>query len=80
MIFIYSMQGKEYNGSFSFDKVYGMDTAQKDIFDYSVKSIVDGNVKRPRGWWWWCGVGRITAWVAVTLNGWAGSLAELHAC
>ncbi|KAI8142851.1 kinesin heavy chain [Fennellomyces sp. T-0311] len=35
------LNGKEFKGNFSFDKIYGMNTAQKDIFDYSVKSIVD---------------------------------------
>lgn len=29
-------------GSFAFDKVFGMDTKQQDIFAYSIKSIVDG--------------------------------------
>ncbi|KAG0749195.1 hypothetical protein G6F23_001256 [Rhizopus arrhizus] len=28
-------------GRFTFDKVFGMDTTQKDVFDYSIKSVVD---------------------------------------
>ncbi|KAI9313464.1 kinesin heavy chain [Dichotomocladium elegans] len=36
-----ALKGKEFQGSFAFDRVYGMATAQQDIFDYSVKSIVD---------------------------------------
>ncbi|KAI9489113.1 kinesin heavy chain [Zychaea mexicana] len=35
------LNGKEFKGSFAFDKVYGSNTAQKDVFDYSVKTIVD---------------------------------------
>ncbi|KAJ8660276.1 kinesin heavy chain [Lichtheimia ornata] len=35
------LKGKDFQGHFAFDKVYGSDTAQKDVFDYSVKSIVD---------------------------------------
>ncbi|KAG1152332.1 hypothetical protein G6F38_000607 [Rhizopus arrhizus] len=31
----------ETTSSFTFDKVFGMDTTQKDVFDYSIKSIVD---------------------------------------
>ncbi|ORZ22383.1 kinesin heavy chain [Absidia repens] len=31
----------ESNANFAFDKVFGMDTPQKDVFDYSIKSIVD---------------------------------------
>ncbi|KAI8093477.1 kinesin heavy chain [Halteromyces radiatus] len=31
----------EFTGSFAFDKVFGMETPQKDVFDYSIKSIVD---------------------------------------
>ncbi|ORZ20530.1 kinesin heavy chain [Absidia repens] len=31
----------EFSGSFAFDKVFGMDTAQKDVFEYSIKPIVD---------------------------------------
>ncbi|RUP44910.1 kinesin heavy chain [Jimgerdemannia flammicorona] len=36
------LQGQEFQGPpFAFDKVFGMDSKQKDIFDYSIKSIVD---------------------------------------
>ncbi|KAI9315986.1 kinesin heavy chain [Dichotomocladium elegans] len=35
------LKGKDFQGSFAFDKVYGSNTPQKDVFDYSVKSIVD---------------------------------------
>ncbi|KAI8071186.1 kinesin heavy chain [Gilbertella persicaria] len=35
------LKGKEFQGSFAFDKVFGMNTAQKDVFDYSIKTIVD---------------------------------------
>ncbi|KAG2190457.1 hypothetical protein INT46_010575 [Mucor plumbeus] len=30
-----------FQGSFAFDKVFGMNTPQKDVFDYSIKTIVD---------------------------------------
>ncbi|KAI9252856.1 kinesin heavy chain [Phascolomyces articulosus] len=35
------LNGTESKSSFAFDKVYGSNTAQKEIFEYSVKSIVD---------------------------------------
>ncbi|KAI9033826.1 kinesin heavy chain [Phycomyces nitens] len=35
------MKGKETQGSFAFDKVFGMNTPQKDVFDYSIRTIVD---------------------------------------
>ncbi|CAO3592123.1 unnamed protein product [Absidia cylindrospora] len=31
----------DFSGSFAFDKVFGMDTAQKDVFEYSIKPIVN---------------------------------------
>ncbi|RUP39816.1 hypothetical protein BC936DRAFT_138334 [Jimgerdemannia flammicorona] len=38
-----ALNGQEFQGPpFAFDKVFGMDSKQKDIFDYSIKSIVDG--------------------------------------
>lgn len=36
-----SLKGKDFQGSFAFDKVFGMDTPQKDVFEYSIKTIVD---------------------------------------
>ncbi|ORY94676.1 P-loop containing nucleoside triphosphate hydrolase protein [Syncephalastrum racemosum] len=35
------LKGKEFKGNFNFDKVFGMNTPQKDVFDYSIKTIVD---------------------------------------
>jgi hypothetical protein len=35
-------QGRETQDSFAFDKVFGMETEQQEIFEYSIKSIVDG--------------------------------------
>jgi kinesin family protein 5 len=35
-------QGHDYQGGFAFDKIFGMNTKQKDVFDYSIRSIVDG--------------------------------------
>lgn len=37
-------QGKDFQGSFTFDKVFGMNTPQQDVFQYSIKSIVDGTL------------------------------------
>lgn len=36
------------SNSFAFDKVFGMNTPQKDVFDYSIKTIVDGNIGRKK--------------------------------
>lgn len=36
------IQGREFQDSFAFDKVFGMETEQQEIFEYSIKSIVDG--------------------------------------
>ncbi|CDS09931.1 Putative Kinesin heavy chain [Lichtheimia ramosa] len=36
-----ALKGKDFQGSFTFDKVFGMDTPQQDVFQYSIKSIVD---------------------------------------
>ncbi|KAF7731242.1 hypothetical protein EC973_000658 [Apophysomyces ossiformis] len=36
-----NLQGKDFQGSFAFDKVFGMNTPQKDVFEYSIKTIVD---------------------------------------
>ncbi|KAG0166018.1 hypothetical protein DFQ28_008055 [Apophysomyces sp. BC1034] len=36
-----SLKGKEANQNYSFDKVFGMETKQQEIFEYSIKSIVD---------------------------------------
>lgn len=35
------IEGKEFQGNFSFDRVFGMNTPQNDIFQYSIKPIVD---------------------------------------
>ncbi|KAL7751649.1 hypothetical protein RI367_003115 [Sorochytrium milnesiophthora] len=35
------LDGKEFNGSFTFDKVFNSDTSQSNIFNYAVKDIVD---------------------------------------
>ncbi|KAI8145084.1 kinesin heavy chain [Fennellomyces sp. T-0311] len=35
------INGQESKQSFAFDKVFGMNTKQEDIFNYSIKSIVD---------------------------------------
>ncbi|KAF7721131.1 hypothetical protein EC973_005378 [Apophysomyces ossiformis] len=36
-----AIKGKETQASFAFDKVFGSNTRQQDIFEYSIKSIVD---------------------------------------
>ncbi|KAI8059305.1 P-loop containing nucleoside triphosphate hydrolase protein [Gongronella butleri] len=36
-----SLKGKDFQGNFAFDKVFGMDTPQADVFDYSIKSTVN---------------------------------------
>ncbi|ORX44926.1 kinesin heavy chain [Hesseltinella vesiculosa] len=36
-----SLKGKDFQGSFAFDKVFGMHTPQADVFDYSIKSTVN---------------------------------------
>ncbi|KAF7727231.1 hypothetical protein EC973_007844 [Apophysomyces ossiformis] len=36
-----SLKGKEANQNYSFDKVFGMETKQQEVFEYSIKSIVD---------------------------------------
>ncbi|KAJ8663344.1 kinesin heavy chain [Lichtheimia ornata] len=36
-----ALKGKDFQGSFTFDKVFGMNTPQQDVFQYSIKSIVD---------------------------------------
>ncbi|KAI9305139.1 kinesin heavy chain [Cunninghamella echinulata] len=36
-----NLKGKDCQGNFAFDKVFGMNTPQKDVFDYSIKTIVD---------------------------------------
>ncbi|KAI8375922.1 kinesin heavy chain [Radiomyces spectabilis] len=36
-----TLQGKEAQGTYSFDKVFGSNTRQQEIFEYSIKSIVD---------------------------------------
>ncbi|KAI1849328.1 hypothetical protein JX265_012111 [Neoarthrinium moseri] len=36
-----SLNSAEASGSFTFDRVFGMDTKQADIFDYSIRSTVD---------------------------------------
>ncbi|KAI7872873.1 kinesin heavy chain [Spinellus fusiger] len=35
------LKGKEVQGTFAFDKVFGSNTPQKDVFDYSIRTIVD---------------------------------------
>ena len=35
-------QSKEYPGTFTFDRVFNSDSKQKDVFDYSISTIVDG--------------------------------------
>ncbi|CAM0140943.1 unnamed protein product [Umbelopsis sp. WA50703] len=35
------LKGRETQDSFAFDKVFGMETEQQEIFEYSIKSIVD---------------------------------------
>ncbi|KAI9011942.1 P-loop containing nucleoside triphosphate hydrolase protein [Phycomyces nitens] len=35
------LKGKESSPTFAFDKVFGTNTPQKDVFDYSIKTIVD---------------------------------------
>ncbi|KAI8583484.1 hypothetical protein K450DRAFT_221443 [Umbelopsis ramanniana AG] len=35
------LKGREAQDSFAFDKVFGMETEQQEIFEYSIKSIVD---------------------------------------
>jgi len=35
------LKGREFQDSFAFDKVFGMETEQQEIFEYSIKSIVD---------------------------------------
>ncbi|KAG0172689.1 hypothetical protein DFQ28_009667 [Apophysomyces sp. BC1034] len=35
------LKGKETQAPFSFDRVFGSDTRQQDVFEYSIKSIVD---------------------------------------
>ena len=39
-------EGGEATSNFAFDKVFGMNTPQKDVFEYSIKSIVDGKMKK----------------------------------
>ncbi|KAJ2958577.1 hypothetical protein NQZ79_g5845 [Umbelopsis isabellina] len=36
------LKGRETQDMFAFDKVFGMETEQQEIFEYSIKSIVDG--------------------------------------
>lgn len=40
---------KDFNGSFTFDRVFGMDSAQSDVFDYSLKQTVDDLMKGYNG-------------------------------
>lgn len=37
----YSLQSKEGSGPFTFDRVFGMDSKQEDVFDFSIRSTVD---------------------------------------
>lgn len=40
------IESKEAGGTFAFDRVFAMNTRQEDIFNYSIKSIVDGEHER----------------------------------
>src|SRR4051812_28934888 len=39
--FCFSLQSKETQGAFTFDRVFDMSCRQADIFDYSIKPTVD---------------------------------------
>ncbi|KAJ3357929.1 hypothetical protein GGF32_000819 [Allomyces javanicus] len=43
------IDGKEFKGSFSFDRVFGSNTPQKTLFDHSVKGIVNEVLKGYNG-------------------------------
>ncbi|KAJ1496760.1 hypothetical protein HMI54_014172 [Coelomomyces lativittatus] len=38
------IEGKEFTGNFTFDRVFPSETTQALLFEYAVKSIVDGTV------------------------------------
>lgn len=44
-----SVSTKEFNGSFPFDRVFDIESAQKDVFDYSLKQTVDDLMKGYNG-------------------------------
>ncbi|OZJ03693.1 Kinesin heavy chain [Bifiguratus adelaidae] len=43
------LKGQDFQGAFAFDKVFGTNTRQQDVFEYSIKSIVDDVVSGYNG-------------------------------
>jgi kinesin family protein 5 len=44
-----TIDGSEFKGAFTFDRVFGPDASQDHVFSYSVKSIVDEVIKGYNG-------------------------------
>ncbi len=41
--FLYQVAGDETNYEFSFDRIFGPETQQSDVFDYVAKPVIESN-------------------------------------